>query len=444
MCRFPIILNRLMSLLRKLFGAPEPSAPPPDVRFGRFSDHYKTVWSHAALERAEQCFAEGKFVQAVREFLDFLANEGEDNVRYHEEKGILHFRLYQGSRILTGTADRQRIRAVARIVLAEGINTESLHRFVSDNYRLHHCRFAIDPENYLSLVFDAYSADTSPYILYRALRETALLADRLDDLLWTEFGLSLPSEEDTRTDLTRRELRIRINYLRREIEAILFRARSSALAAEHPGAFSYVLLHLCYKLDYLTKPEGFVGQQFDQINGLFFNRGQNSVRETNLRILELMEQILQRTDEQLREEFYRVRFTFGVTDPISSDKVAAMIRSEMPRADWYRENGYPEVSFHIAGYLVGYILYHYAPPPDLRELLKLFFQITEADFYSQLGFTQDFSHAKGGLNRNNIRQALQRWRNRFPQQDFKNADINRLDLSDIDQFSRTFMSLIAS
>lgn len=432
-----------MSLLRKLFGYSEVIATPPDVRFGRFSDHYKSVWSRAALERAEQLFSEKKYTDSFRNFFDFLKNEEEDNVRYRTEQGVLQFEILQGSRSIRGTADARHFRAVSRIVRMDASDEQFLHRFVFDNYRLRHCRFALDPENYLSVVFDCPGSAAAPYKLYQALRETALLADRLDDLLQSEFDLPLPPNEGTRTELPRRERRIRIDYVRREIESTLFRARTSALAADYPGAFTYALLHLCYKLDYLTKPEGYVSQQIGEANARYFNRENSPMRVVNEQIIGHLDEILRRSDAQLADEFYRVRFTFGLTEPVTHERIARMVRAELPRADWYLENGYPEVALHMAGYLVGYALYHYAPPPADRELFHLFFRITEPEFCAQIGYSDTFSHAKQGLNAPAIRQELGRWRNRYRPVGITTADLDTLDCSDLNTFALTYLALLA-
>ena len=82
----------------------------------------------------------------------------------------------------------QKLRCSARIAKGEQLNVGLLRRLIEHNYGLKYSRYALDAEGYITIVFDTFLLDGSPYKLYYALKEIATHADKQDDLLISEFN----------------------------------------------------------------------------------------------------------------------------------------------------------------------------------------------------------------------------------------------------------------
>jgi hypothetical protein len=120
-----------------------------------------------------------------------------------------------------------------------------------------------------------------------------------------------------------------------------------------------------------------------------------------------LQNLIERPAALFYKEMYRTSATFGITTPVNHKQIADFIEGELPNMDWYCENGHPEVGLAVPGYIVGFCLFNYAPPKPVRELLELYFQITESGFYTSLGYpVRYYDERAGGLQKKVIRQAI--------------------------------------
>ncbi|RMF30755.1 MAG: hypothetical protein D6765_02775, partial [Bacteroidetes bacterium] len=247
-----------MNFLQKLFGRTSVSLEEgPPIRFGRFSDSYKSEQQYDAWDRSLEAFEKEDYLESYRQFFQYLRDPLEDNVTLREDNPArLEFELLQGSRKVYGYADRRRFRAEAKIARAKELSVGFLRRLVEENFDLKYCRYALDEENNILIVFDTYSLDSSPYKLYHALKEAATKADKQDDLLLDEFKTLQPVESGFKEDLPEAEKAVKYQYLTMEIQRAFQELDSGKPDPnQYPGAYAYLLLSLCYKFDYLLKPE---------------------------------------------------------------------------------------------------------------------------------------------------------------------------------------------
>ncbi len=166
---------------------------------------------------------------------------------------------------------------------------------------------------------------------------------------------------------------------------------SSKLKAEqHPGAFSYLLLHTAYKLDFLVKPEGFALDAFERIHRNFFAADSKTKQQKNADVRRELQKLLERTPSDWQAELYRTKSVFGVASPVNHDRVVGFIDGELPNMDWYLSQKHLEIARAVPGYIVSHCLFNYAMPRPDRDLFRLFLQIEEAGFFEKLGFRLGF------------------------------------------------------
>ena len=434
-----------MGLFDHLFGKSSATAAGPSVRFGRYNATDKSGAQYAAWERALDDFADRKYLDAQQALLEFMHDPAEGNVIWERRDGYLEFKLYQGSELVLGRMDAHRITATARIAAVRAFHPDFLRRLLEKNYQLEYARFALEAGRYLVVRFDSHAVDGSPYKLYAGLRELATQADKMDDLLLEEFPVLEGADDSHLTPLPEAEKAVKFDFLQREINRTLQLLATEELhPRRQPGGAAYLLLSLCYKLDYLLKPEGGTMDTLERVHRIYLAEHDVSLTEKLGRLRREFEQLRNRSRAELFREMYRVRSTFGITTALNHDAFAQLLRTELDAMDWYAENDLPEVAEAIPTYLAGHVLFSYALPAPDRALLHLYFHITENPYFLQLGFPQRYhAPAKAKFYPKAIRKAIQtittQQRKRFPR--FA-PDPGYLRYTDCAAFRKSFLQMV--
>jgi hypothetical protein len=436
-----------MSFWEKIFGTKtDHSLAEPRIKFGRYTDSYKEKAQYDAWDASLAAFDENNYLEAYRIFFTYLRDEKEDNVRWIEEDGALKFEILQGSKRLSGVADARQVKAEARIVHANELSVAFMRRLVEDNYSLDYSRYALDDDNNLVIKFDTSTLDGSPYKLYYALKEVAVNADKKDDVLLDEFKSLLTAiDMGSKTELTDAEKTIKYDYIQQEIESVLKEANSGNLSGEkYPGGISYLLLSTVYKLDYLTIPEGFLMETIERIHHNYFENDNKTYFQKNAFIKKELEKVLERPAEQIKAELYATTATFGILTPKGHDAMASLIEGELANMDWYEENKHERVAVSIPSYIIGNALFNYALPKPDRELLELYYRITEPSLMHGLGFnTLYFEATKNEFNqkevKNAIKKVVDKGKEKYPQ---LAPDLGALDFKTPCKFARSYLNMV--
>lgn len=436
-----------MSIWDRLFGLDNSTTglAEPQYSFGRYSDAYKTEQNYRAWDEALEAFDDREYLTAFSAFFRYLGDEREENVRYKLEGDKLYFEFYQGSKRITGFADEEQFRSVARIARLGDTPPELLQRLTGMNYELKYSRYAIDDDRCLCIVFDSRLSDASPHKLYQALKEMALQADKQDDLLISEFQQLLPVEISHLRQLSRGEKNTKLSFLTKKVEdELAYFASNHCNPEEHPGAIAYLLLDLVYKLDYLLIPEGRSMEALERMHRMYFAREQDQpVTYKNIRLIGELQELLQYAPQHFAEELYAGKSTFGLTLPVSHDRIVNLIDGELRNMDWYQDNGFGRVALAVPGYIVGYSLFNYAIPPPDRDFFHLYYRIREDAYFRELGYQQEYLGRDGRPARRSIRQAISeiadRHRGQYPR---LRPAISSLVFDNLTNFSRSYLAMI--
>lgn len=435
----------MTSIFNRFFKPAESPKGQPNIRFGRYSDSYKDAQQYAAWDKALLAFEREKYLDCYRAFFKYLRDESEDNVKFWEANHGIHFELLQGSKKVVGFADRKRFKAEAKVVKVERLDLGLMKRLSTANFDLKYSRYALDNDQDITILFDTYTLDGSPYKLYYALKELATNADKQDDLLVEEFEELHPAEIDHLQPLTDNEKEVKYDFIKRQIEAVLNEVNHGELtAAEYPGAIAYLFLNLTYKLDYLTKPEGFMMESLERIHRLYFTNNEQDTLSKNTFLKKEFEILQSRTKDDYFREMYEVPATFGITSPVNHDKIASFIDAELHNMDWYQEQGYEQIALAIPSYIVGYSLFYYAVPRPIRKLFHLYFQIVENEYFQSLGYPTEFYHKKNRkFNIKNIKRAIKNIAADNRQTFINlNPNVGRLNFSSLSVFAKSFLLMV--
>ncbi|MCB9281190.1 MAG: hypothetical protein H6562_20045 [Lewinellaceae bacterium] len=439
-----------MSWFERLFGSNgELEDEKLPVRLGRYSDSYKKPQNYEAWDRALEAFESGEFMEAYKAFFQYLRDDQEDNVRFWVEDQELKFEIYQGSKKICGFVNDAKLKAEAKIAQTRQLEKNFMRKLVELNFQLEYSRFALDHADTLTIVFDTYLVDGSPYKLYHALKEMATKADKQDDLLLDEFTKALqPVEVNHLIHLPDVEKEAKYQFTIRQINQVLEIIESGKLNRDHYATgIAYLLLYLVYKLDYLVKPEGYMMETLERINRLYSTKEENkSMAALNQEICKEFRQLIKRSKEEFFKEMYQVPATFGITIPVGHDRIVDMIDANLHQMDWYLDNGHAEIAMAVPGFIVSYSLFLYAPPKPDRDLLELFFRFTEPAYFDSLGIPSPYHDPEtGGFNKRNIKKAVTRVIDRHkPVYSRLNFPFNSLDYSGQPQLAKTYLQAIRS
>ncbi|MEM1320948.1 MAG: hypothetical protein AAGG75_11870 [Bacteroidota bacterium] len=434
-----------MGFLDRLFGGNKEPVVQPDICFGRYSDSYKTTKQYDAWDRALEKFENEDYLGAYEDFFTYLRDEQEDNVRFERKNGTIEFEIFQGSKKITGMADERKIKVEASVAIAEVLNLGFMRRLIEQNFELKYSRFALGPLNNIVIKFDSFTLDGSPYKLYYALKEVATNADKHDDLLVDEFVMLQSVNTTHLKELPLHEKEVKYNFIVKETRSIFKAMDDGRLGiGQYPGGLAYLLLHLSYKLDFLTKPEGVMMETLERVHRMYFaNDGQSTARKIAV-LRKDLEKLIDRDKSEFFKEMYEVKSTFGITNPANHDRVIAFIDGELHNMDWYNENGYERIALAVPGYIVGYCMFNYAVPAPDRAFFFLFYQITENQYFKDLGFKGDFYNAeRKSLNSKSIKRAIRQVaeqnRAQYPR---LNPDVGRLRFDTLANFAKSYMEMI--
>lgn len=398
-----------MGLLDRLLGHTSEDQSQPDIRFGRYSDSYKETANYEAWEAALERFEKEDFLGCYEAFLNYLRDEDEDNVRWKAEGNGIRFELLQGSKKIIGFADRKKLKVEAKIAKTEAVNVGFMRRLMEQNFSLKYSRYALDPDNNITIVFDTFTLDGSPYKLYYALKEVATNADKQDDLLLEEFKMLQPVDTSHLVPLPEPELEAKYNYIVQSIQTVFDEIDHGPLNKDqYPGGIAYLLLDLVYRLDYLIKPEGYTMETLERLHRLYFSKDNKTTEQKNQLLCRELRKLLDRPKADFFREMYRVTATFGITNPVNHDRVVDFIDGELHHMDWYKDNGHQRIALSVPGYIVGYCMFNYAVPKPDRDFFHLYFRITQHKYFSDLGFSSDYYEPDAEkFNKKAIRKSIE-------------------------------------
>ncbi len=435
-----------MSLFSKLYGKSSVEADIPKAHLGRFSDAYKVSKKYTAWDESLQLFENGEYENSFIRFFEYLRDDSQDNVKVWKIEGGIAFSFLQGSKQIFGTANAEVFQALAKIVRTENREVQVLRPLISQNIKLNYGRFCLDSDGDISIVFDTFAIDASPYKLYYALKEIALAADKRDDLLLEEFAGMQPIQANHTEALPEKEIQTKTAYYRETLESLSSYIKQEELFVQkYPGALTYKLMDAAYRLDYLVRPEGFSMDTLECVNRHFFSSEETKVAEKNRLILKEMEKLMDRSEEEVQKEIYKTYATFGITNPCAHDRMVSFIEGELNNLKWYVHNGHLEIAQAGYNFIVGFILFNYAVPKPDRALLHLYLCITQEPFFKQLGASNDYNLDNGKLRRKSVLKALHRivgqYQKEYPEFRIVN---NQLSFEDTLSFSKSYLQMLCS
>ena len=433
-----------MKFFSRLFGTGN-AAKAPEVYFGRYTDAYKTALQYDAWDKSQEQFEAENYTDAYAYFLEYLNDPDIDNVRYEKNEDGVKFEFFQGSIKIEGFANKNQVVVEAKIAQTHQLDVAFMERLIRRNFDLKYARFALDESNILTIKFDTYTLDGSPYKLYYALKELATNADKQDDLLEDEFKNITLVGVDHLKEIGEKEKKVKHSFFTKKIKVVVNPiVDHQKTVEEYPGGLGYHLLNTAYKLDYLISPEGFMMEALERIHRLYFSKDDRTMTEKVAIVRSEFRDLLERPAEDYYREMYLTTSTFGITNPASHDRVRSFIDGEIDNMKWFQQNKYYDTALAVPGYIVGYCLFNYAIPLPDRAFFHLYYQIMEPEYFSNLGFLENYYDVEKKIfNKKEIRRAIRNivktHRQKFPK---LNPNIGSLDFTECAGFAKSYLLMV--
>ncbi len=434
-----------MSFFDRFFGGDDEKELQPNIKFGRYSDAYKNALQYEKWDQSLSNFDEKKYLEAYNAFFTYLRDDDEDNVKFWDKDNGIAFEILQGSKKIEGFADTQKVKLHTKVAKTDALNVGFMRRLIELNFDLKYSRYALDDDGDIAMIFDTYTLDGSPYKLYYAIKELATNSDKQDDLLIDEFEMLHSSDTGITKEIPVAEKEAKYKFITKKITEVFEEIDSGKLNVDqYPGGIAYLMLDLSYKLDYLTKPEGYMMEALERMHRVYFAKDGKSTIEKNRMLRKELKKLLERSQEEYYKEMYNVTSTFGITSPVNHDRVMGFIDGELHNMDWYKENGYDKVALAIPGYIVGYCLFNYSIPKPDKQLFNLLYHIIEGEYFKSLGFVNEFYNTKTNkFDKRAIKRALGRIED-ANEKEFPNfsPSINKLNFDSLPAFAESYLLMV--
>ena len=424
----------------KLFGRTrkKTDVPDPDIHFGRYSDNNKSVEKVNRWTEADNLYKDKKFFESIDAFFDYLRDDEADNV-VHERNGKEgRFQFFQGSKIVRGTYNEEQLSAEVSLAKMPNPSVPVMRRLLEMNFNLYYSRYSMDQDR-LCMRFDSELDHANPSKLYYGLKELATKADKQDDLLVGDFVTLQPIDVDHITEIPDSEKAIKFDFVQKWITETLDYVVTLD-ADKLSGGIAYLLLALCYRIDYLVKPEGKVLHELEKIAELYFKKDERQVQEKNRDMVDMLRKFQEISKEDFFKGLYRSRHTFAIVMPQQYKTIADAVYNANQNVAWYRENNHPKIAEKICEYGICYCQYSYSLPKPVTEFIHIFMMVNYSDYFQALGFTEKlYIPADGSFDTETIlekiKQVQDRWKVKYPNLNFRTENI-RFD--DLVNFNFTF------
>lgn len=352
-----------------------------NLSFGRFSDRDKSDEQLMYLQEADNLYSKAEYIDAIEKILMFISDEKTQNVAFEKGKE-LKFEIKQGSKKITGITKAGILKAYAELLSFSEDNIDLYLNLLEQNHNLKFTKFLIK-KNTVYAEINLFVENCSNEVLYYALRELCIIADKFDDYLEIKFKNLTPLNKSHILEMPDKEFETKTSYIKKWITDGL-KESEKVDNVSMSGAKSFILLSSIYKIFYLVVPEGELNDILSEVEKFFFESTKTPV-EKNKRIEEILREISNWDKLRFRKSLYKVAKTFPEKMPSKTTDTLNFIKQEIEKIYWYETNGYIKISMSILDYIAGYIDYNFGNIPILNDMFLIYWEIMYKQYFYDLG-----------------------------------------------------------
>jgi len=384
-----------MSLFNKLFSVKSRTkfnfSDEPPIFFGSYTDRNKTKLQYEQWDKSLSLYKDKKYLDAYELFFNYLKDKTLENVTFIRKNNRINFEFIQGSKIIKGSVNDQEIYAEAEVVRFEDISTPVMRKLLRQNYHLYYSKFVIKNDVY-SLKYFSPVEDAKPDSLYEALKELATEADMFDDVLIDEFDSVHPINIDHIQEIPEEIKQIKLKYFRVWLNDTLKKVKNQDTEKDME-LISYILQNLLFKTYYLLAPQGTLLSDIRFLQQSLIQKGDYTVKELNLNLIESLNELKNKTDQELTKSLYRVDATFAVNRPTAFNQVKTFIQDEIKKAQACIDEIKIDDALEICEHILSYSSITYGMPAIANKLLHVVWRVLYPEYFKELGFSHEYYSA---------------------------------------------------
>jgi len=291
--------------------------------------------------------------------------------------------------------------------------------------------------------FDSDIRAANPNKLYYGLKELAIKADKLDDLLVQEFAALQTVDTDHIIEIPATEKEVKYNFMMTWIRETLDYI-TTLDADKFSGGIAYLLLSLAFRIDYLICADGKLLNELEKIVEIYYRKDEKQTMERNQGMIEGYKKLLAKSKDEVFPFLFRSKHTFAIVVPQHHQTVADAINAAAQNMAWYRDNSYPQVANNVMEYALSFSQYSYSLPKPLSDLILLFMQINYRAYFEALGFTVPYYDQQGNqfnpeAIRERIEEITETWKAKYPKLQFR---LDTLKFNNLVTFNSSFSTEI--
>jgi hypothetical protein len=372
------------------------------IQFGKYNDNFKTYEQIEQFKLSIKEFENKNYLKSAEYFLFFVRDEEIKNLNFDVKTNKITFTFFQGSKHFDGQINENNVFITCEIIKIKKDNTKLYDFILRKNYEMKFSKFVLD-NDILSLQLNLFIKYYNPIFLYNAFREVAVVADEIDDILENDFIDIEPINVSHINELSENEFNIKLNYFKNSYSNLKSELEKND-EINFSGARTFLIMSFVYKIHYLLSPEGSLLKVLNKIH-TEFNKNDSNSKELNNKLLTLLFQLDNFTENDFKKSFIRIISTFPVVPPIKPLVIKDFIKSEIDKIHWYQDNQKKEIANSILEFIVGYCCYSFGFEPLVQELFEFFWQIIECKYFADLGIKTNYEDKKG-LNFMTISQKI--------------------------------------
>ena len=416
----------------------------PKITVGRYSDNNKSLMQLRLWDNAERLFKEGKFIASINEFFNYLKDETIDNVLFEKYESDYKFEIIQGSKIVRGVGNSKNLHATVSMVRMPELYVPVMRRLLENNFKLFYSKYALN-NDLLLMKFDTEIDSANPNKLYYALKELAVASNRQSYLLIKDFPLLERVDSEHNLNIEPEEGKIKISFMRTWINEAFDKIEKLDINKNANG-IAIILLNLIYSLDYFLCPHGNLAIELNRIQEINKQKDMPSQIQKNRLMREGIEVINNTEDAEIFKSLTREISTFSIRQPKTISIVQENIRESHKKMDWYKSNGYYDISNIIAVYGFSVSNYSYSLPQPLIELFKIFMEVNYNKFFFAFYGVYNFydpekQHFYILRIENSIKKIEKAWKPKYSQFNFP---IEKLEYNNLLAFNLSFTNIVLS
>lgn len=428
----------------RLFGRKRKKRHDPGIRFGRYSDNNKTPEQVSSWTDADHLFKDEQYTKTLDAFFHYLADPAAANVIYERTENTGRFELVQGSKIVRGSFDENKLQAEVMLAKMPEPNVPVMRRLLEMNFYLYYSRYAFH-DNILCMRFDSDITTINPNKLYYGLRELATKADKQDDLLVQEFSGIEATDLEHIVPVVEQEKQVKYLNMQQWLSATLDYVNTLD-PEKFAGGIAYLLITVVFRIDYLVSPEGKLMNELEKIVDKYYRKEEKPTPERNMQMVEALQKLRNKSPEEVYPYLFKSKHTFSIVSPQHQKSVSENINNALQNMYWYRDNNYPLIANEIMEYSLSYSQFSYSLPKPFTEFFQLFMEINHGKFFNDLGYGYKlYNEQENRFEENEISERIEEivaeWRTKYRNLSF---DTDRLKFGSRIQFNQSFLQELAA